>query len=128
VVAVAVELDAVAQPFAAQSTDEVVGIVDEKHGVLDGVFLAELGEKFPSNRDRIRRKQPRVRDSVRFRVDGGVQPVLLVGDADHLLTDRNAIRAVTACRLEVSLLHPAVNRCPTPTDTQPIGKNNCIRK
>jgi hypothetical protein len=77
VVAVAVELDAVAQPLAAQSTDEVVGIVDEKHGVFDDMFLAEFGEKFPSNRDCIRRKQSCVEDSVRFRVRTGFKTVQL---------------------------------------------------
>jgi len=32
-------------------------------------------------------------------VDGGVQPILIVVDPDRLLTDRNAIRELTACRL-----------------------------
>jgi len=32
-------LNAVAEPFLAESSDEIVGVVDEKHGVSDAVFL-----------------------------------------------------------------------------------------
>jgi len=31
--------DAVAVVFAAESTDQIVGVIDEKHGVFDVVFL-----------------------------------------------------------------------------------------
>jgi hypothetical protein len=40
-----------------------------------------------------------MKDSVRFRTDGSVQPVLLVVDPDRLLIDRYAIRAPTVSRL-----------------------------
>ena len=93
------DLDAIAVIFSAECTDEVVGVVDEKHGVSDVVFLGQLGQKLPSDRDRIRRKQPRMEDSIGFRIDGGVQPVLLIVDPDRLLIDRDAIRVFAACRL-----------------------------
>ena len=34
--------------------------------------------------------------SVRVRIDGGVQPVLLIVDANHTLVKRNLIRSFTA--------------------------------
>jgi len=36
-----------------------------------------------------------MKDSVRFWIDGSVQPALLVGDPDRFLVNRNAIRALT---------------------------------
>jgi hypothetical protein len=36
-----------------------------------------------------------MKDSVRLRIDGSVQPVLLVVDPDSFLIDRNAVRVPT---------------------------------
>jgi len=41
-------LDAVAVVFAAEGTDQTVGVIGEQHGVRDVVFLDRLGEKFTS--------------------------------------------------------------------------------
>jgi len=95
----AVELDAIAVALSAEAANEIVGIIDEKHGVGDVVFLGQLGEKLASNRDCIRRKQPTMENSVRCWIDGGVQPILIVVDPDRLLIDRNAIRPRTTRRL-----------------------------
>lgn len=88
-------LDAVAEVFSPKTTDEIVRVIDEIHGVSDVVFLGKYSQKFTSNRDRIRRKQPRMEDSVGFWIDSGIQPVLLVVDSDRLLIYRNAIRSFT---------------------------------
>jgi len=47
----------VATAFSSKPTNAIVGVLDEKGGVFDVVFLGQLGEKFPSNRSHIRRKQ-----------------------------------------------------------------------
>jgi len=47
----AVTLDAMAVAFSAEATDEIVGIIDEKHGVGDVAFLGRPGERLASNRD-----------------------------------------------------------------------------
>jgi hypothetical protein len=98
-VAEAVDLDTIAEVFSPESSFEIIGVIDEKHGVGNVVFLTELGEEFPCDRDRIRRKQPRMEDLVRFRINSGVQPVLFVVDSDRLLVNSNSIRVFTARRL-----------------------------
>lgn len=98
-IAEAVGLDTVAEIFSPEASFEIIGVIDEKHGFGNVVFLEEFGEKFSCDRDRVRRKQPRVEDSVRFRTDSGVQPVLFVVDSDRLLVNSNSIRAFTARRL-----------------------------
>ena len=95
----AVTLDAMAVALSAEATDEIVGIIDEKHGVGDVVFLGRLGEKLASNRDCIRRRRSTVETPVRCWIDGGVQPVLIVVDSDRLLLNPNAIRPRTVGRL-----------------------------
>jgi len=67
-----------------------------------------------------------MRDSVRFWIDGSVQPVLLTVDSDRLLIDRNAIRDLTANWLSVRFSHSVVNSNLTSIDTQILKKNNCI--
>lgn len=69
-----------------------------------------------------------MKDSVRFRIDSSVQPVLVVVDSDRLLIDRDAIRALSASGLEIGFLYPVMNSRPTPFDTQLIKENNCIRQ
>ena len=91
----AVLFDAVAVVFATETTDQIVCVIDEKQSVLDIVFLSQFSEKLSCDRNRIRRKQPRVKDSVRLRIDGSVQLVLLVVDPDRFLIDRNAVRVLT---------------------------------
>jgi hypothetical protein len=54
----AVLFDAVAVVFAAEPTDQIVCVIDEKQRVFDVVFLSYFGEEFSCNRNRIRRKQP----------------------------------------------------------------------
>ena len=71
--------------------DEIGGVIHEKHSVRD-VFLTQIGEKFSPDCYRIRRKEPRVQDSISFGIDSRIQPVFLVVDADRLLIDRNSIR------------------------------------
>jgi hypothetical protein len=88
-----VNLDTVLKPFSTERTGKIGSVINEKQGVGNIVFLAELGEKFSADRDRIRRKEPSVEDSVRFKIDCGVQPVLFVIDSDRLLIDRNSIRS-----------------------------------
>ena len=51
-------VDAVAESFFAETADQIVGVVDEKHGVSDVMFLGHFGEKLSRDRDRIRWRQP----------------------------------------------------------------------
>ena len=117
-ISIAMDLDAVLESLLTERTSEVGGIINEKHGVGDVVFLTELGEKFSANRDRVRREEPNVEDSVGFRIDCGVQPVLFIIDLDRLLIDRNSIRAFATGWLYIGLLNPVMNGDPTSLDTQ----------
>lgn len=80
-------MDAVAEGFSLEATDEIVYVIDERHGERDVVFLDQFGEKSSCDRDRIRRKQPRMENSIGSRIGSGVQPVLFVVDSDRLLIE-----------------------------------------
>ena len=45
-VSIAVDLDTILKLFSTERTGEIGGVINEKHGVGDVVFLAQLGEKF----------------------------------------------------------------------------------
>ena len=94
-VAEAVDLDTVAEVFSPESSFEIIGVIDEKQSVGNVVFLEKFSEKLSCDRDRVRRKQPRMQDSVCFGIDCSVQPVLFVVDSDRLLINGNSIRAFT---------------------------------
>ncbi len=68
------------------------GVVNEKHGVVDVVFLAEFTEEHLGESVRSRRFKLRMEQFVRIGIDGGVQPVLPVVDPDHGFVDCNVIR------------------------------------
>ena len=79
-----------------QSRFEPVRIIDEKHGVVYVVFLTELSEKYFGQSSCVGGKKPDMEKFVCGRIDSGVQPVLLVIDANHALVKRNLIRSFTA--------------------------------
>ena len=66
--------------------------VNEKHGVVDVVFLAEFREKRVSDTIVCRRFKLCMEEFVRFWVDSSVQPVPFVVESDHSLVNRNVIR------------------------------------
>ncbi|ELY69615.1 hypothetical protein C487_09832 [Natrinema pallidum DSM 3751] len=71
------DLDAVFKPFSTERARDIGCDIDEKHRAGDIVFLTQLDEKRSTDRDCIRRKEPRMKDSVRLRIDCSVQPVFL---------------------------------------------------
>lgn len=66
--------------------------VDEKQRVGDVVFLFELAKKHFRDRRRSTRMEADVKDMVRYGIDGGVQPKLLVIDLNHRLIQCDVIR------------------------------------
>ncbi len=73
--------------------------IDEKHGVVDIVFLGEFREKDRGNTLVPRRKQPNVEKFVRFGIDSSVQPVAPIVEVDHGFVECDVIRLGTVCRL-----------------------------
>ena len=61
----AVDLNPVFESLLTERGFEVSGVIDEKHGVVDVVFLDQLREKFLRERDRVRRKELDVEQSDR---------------------------------------------------------------
>jgi hypothetical protein len=59
----------------------MLGAIDEKHGVFDIVFLAEL------------------KQIIRLGIASGVQPELLVVDPNHRLVEGDLIRTLTGLGL-----------------------------
>jgi len=77
----------------------MLGVIDEKHGVFEIVFLTKLLQKLLCQCRRCRGKQPNMQELVRFWIDSSVQPELLAIDLDHRLVKRNVIRAHVSGRL-----------------------------
>lgn len=71
--------------------------IDEKHGVLDIVFLGEFGENDRGNTFAPRWKEPDMEESVRLGIDGSVQPVALIVEMDHRVVERDVIRLFPSC-------------------------------
>jgi hypothetical protein len=69
--------------------------IDEKHGVVDVVFLAEFCEKHLGDCLISRWKQPTVEDSVRRGIESCIQPVALIVELDHGLVGSDVIRTDT---------------------------------
>jgi len=70
----------------------MLGVIDEKHGVGDVVFLTKLPRKLLCQCGCIRRKYPYMKESVPVWIDSSVQPKLLSIDSDHRFVERNVIR------------------------------------
>ena len=69
--------------------------IDEKHGVVDVVFLGEFREIDRGNTLVPRWKQPDVETFVRFGIDSNVQPVALIVEMGHDLVEREVIIRIT---------------------------------
>jgi hypothetical protein len=66
--------------------------INEKHGLIDIMFLPDVGEKRASNHVRTRRLKLCMEYFVRFWTDSSVQSVLLVIESDHGFINGNVIR------------------------------------
>ena len=84
------------EAVSIEGGSEPFGVVDEKHGGFDIVFLPQFAEEYFGKTGRIRGKEPNVKELVRFGIDSGVQPVLLIVDSNQSFVECNVIRARTA--------------------------------
>ena len=73
--------------------------IDEKHRVIDEMFLSNFSKKHLSNRLVSRRRELHVEQAVRLGIDRSVQPEAFVIELDHGLVNRNVIRINTASGL-----------------------------
>jgi len=76
-----------------------VRAINEKHSVVNVVFLAKFGKKRMSENLRRGRPQLCMEQFVRFWIDSSVQPIFLVVELDHSFVDRNVIRRPPLFRL-----------------------------
>ncbi|ELY97812.1 hypothetical protein C480_21664 [Natrialba aegyptia DSM 13077] len=77
----------------------MVRSINEKHGLIDVVFLTKLSQKPLEQCRRSRCKEHQMQEFVRFGIDSSVQPELLAVDSDHRLVERDVIRAPVASGL-----------------------------
>jgi len=82
-----------------QCRSESVCIINEKHGVVDIVFLPTLSEKYFGQYCRTRGGKTDVEELVRIRIDSGVQSEPLIVNTNHTFIQRNLIRNFTAAWL-----------------------------
>ena len=73
---------------------EMLGTIDEKHGIFDVMSLLEFAEEHLGERGRCGRKQPDVKQLIRLGTGSGVQPILLIVDANHGLVEIDMIRVL----------------------------------
>lgn len=71
---------------------EVLGVIDQKHGVSDGMFPLKFVQELLCYRSRRCRKHPNMEELGRLRFDRSVQPVLLFVDSDHGFGECDVIR------------------------------------
>ncbi|EMA27648.1 hypothetical protein C444_19227 [Haloarcula japonica DSM 6131] len=71
------------------------GVIDEKYGIVNVVFLVKFGEKRVSKNCRYGRSKLCMKPFVRLSIDDSVQPVLFIIELDHGLSNRNMIRLPT---------------------------------
>jgi len=69
--------------------------LDEKDGSFDIVFLPKFAQENFCEGGLSRCKQPDVKQLVRLRIGGSVQPELLIVDLNHCFVERNLIRRFT---------------------------------
>ena len=101
------------------------GVINQKHGVLDGVFLFEFQgtvQLTPS----LLSKTADSKDSLRVRIDSNVQPVLLTVDSDYRLVQRNLIPGSHRLWAADLLCAPAMNCFSRALDTEILKFSNCI--
>ena len=77
----------------------MIGIIDEDRGLVEIVFSAEFAEKRDGKLCGAGVKQPDVKQLIRLRLNGGVQPVALVVDLNHVFIDGDVIRVDITARL-----------------------------
>ena len=107
---------------------ELVRISDEKHGVVDIVFLLTLSKKYFGQCCRVRSEKTGIEEFVRIRIDNGVQPELPIVNMNHAFVQRNLIRSFTAVWLWISFLHSTIGGLSRTVDTQLIKNKDSTRK
>lgn len=70
----------------------MLSAINEKHGGFDIVLLTKFAQENFRESGRSCRKQPDVKQFVRLRIGGGIQPELLVVDSNHRFVERDLIR------------------------------------
>lgn len=111
-----------------ESRVEPPASIDEKHGIVDVVFLAKFLQEYLDDGGRTRRKQSNVEVSLRIGIDRGVQPLPFIVEVNHRFLECDVIRAGSRCWLEIGFLHPRVNGRSTPFDTEPLENQKGIRQ
>ncbi len=73
--------------------------IDEKHGIVEVMFLSEFLQNSFCQHGLSRRIQPYMVDFVRFRIDSSEQPIPIFIELNHCLVKRDVIRLLIICRL-----------------------------
>ncbi|ELZ09887.1 hypothetical protein C478_16947 [Natrinema thermotolerans DSM 11552] len=106
------------KPRLAECSLEMFCSIDEKHGIVEVMFLSEFVQEPFCQCSRSRRIQPDVEYIVCFWIDRSVQPIAMFIKLNHRLVERDVIRLLILCRLWVALVNPIVDCLPTAFDTK----------
>ncbi len=87
------------EPEMMECSLEMLCPIDEKHGIVEVMFLSEFPQESFCQRGRSRRIQPHMKYIVRFWIDSTVQPIAMFVKLNHRFVKRNVIRFPINCRL-----------------------------
>jgi len=87
------------EPGSAECSLEMFCSIDEKHGIVEVMFLSEFLQEPFCQRGRSRRIQPDIGDFVCFWINSSVQPIPMFVELNHCLVERDVIRLLILCRL-----------------------------
>ncbi|ELY76695.1 hypothetical protein C486_17587, partial [Natrinema gari JCM 14663] len=71
---------------------EVFCSINEKHGIIEIMFLGKFLQESFRQHGRSRRVQPSMGDFVRLWINGSVQPISMFVKLNHRLIERDVIR------------------------------------
>ena len=73
--------------------------INEKHGVIDVVFLGQFGKGDRCNNFVLRQKKPEMEEFVGLRIGSRIQSVALIIEVNHGFLKRDVTRFTSTCRL-----------------------------
>ena len=106
------------EPRSTECSLEMVFSIDEKHGIVEFLFLSEFLQEPFCQRGCGRRIQPCMEDFVRSWINSSVQPITIIVKLNHCFVERDVIRHLIICRLEITVVNPIVDHLSTVFDTE----------
>ncbi|ELY37794.1 hypothetical protein C496_19870 [Natronorubrum tibetense GA33] len=87
------------EPRSAECSLKMFCSINEKHSIVEVMFLSEFLQELFCQSGRSRRIQPCMEYLVSFWIDSSVQPIAVFVKLNHRFVKRDVIRILVNCRL-----------------------------